>query len=199
MKFLQLCRRIHLYLGLALLPWFFLYGVSSIPFSHAQFFDQRFKNSGQPQWRQLFDKTYEAAVPEGNDLRPFADKVVADHGISGNYGAYRQGPNQINVYVWRPFESKQLKYYIQEKRLVGENRTFRFEHFLTGLHAKGGFEQPGLWNWLWSIIVDLACLGMLTWVATGLLMWWQLPSTRTWGWVAFLAGWASFALFLWRL
>ena len=38
MTFSHLNRRVHLYLGLALLPWFFMYGISSLPFAHNQFF-----------------------------------------------------------------------------------------------------------------------------------------------------------------
>ncbi|MFN7924798.1 MAG: PepSY domain-containing protein [Bryobacteraceae bacterium] len=199
MRFLHLCRRVHLYLGLVLLPWFLMYGLSSVPFSHGQYFEQRFTASGQPRWKQRFDKPYDIPVPAGDELRAFADHVVSEHGLSGTYGAYRQGPDQVNVYVWRPFQSTQLKYYVKDRRLVAEDATFRADHFLTGLHAKGGFEQAGFFNWLWGAVVDLVCLAMVLWIVTGLFMWWKLPSTRAWGWVALAGGWVSFALFLWKL
>jgi hypothetical protein len=88
-----------------------------------------------------------------------------------------------------------LKYFIAEKKLVAEDKRFRWDHFLTGMHAKGGFEQGGLHD-AWGVIVDLVCLGIVLWVLTGLLMWWKLPSTHAWGWAALLAGVASFAAFL---
>ena len=50
MSFSHINRRVHLYLGLALLPWFLMYGVSSVPFAHTQFFDQRDRAKGLPQW-----------------------------------------------------------------------------------------------------------------------------------------------------
>ena len=34
MTFSHVNRRVHLYLALALLPWFFMYGISSVPFVH---------------------------------------------------------------------------------------------------------------------------------------------------------------------
>ena len=48
-------------------------------------------------------------------------------------------------------------------------------------------------------MIDLVCLAFLIWVASGLYMWWSLPGLRRWGWVAVLAGLASFSLFLLRL
>ncbi|MCC6590260.1 MAG: hypothetical protein IT168_26440 [Bryobacterales bacterium] len=198
MTFNHLNRRLHLYLALTLLPWFFLYGVSSIPFSHAPFFDQRDKAGGQPDWTKRFERAYDLEVPAEGDLRPIGAKIMADAGLQGAFGAYRQGPGQVNVYIYTFWKSTQLKYLIAEKKLVAEDRRFRWDHFLTGAHAKGGFEQGGLHD-LWGVVVDLVCLGMLVWVATGLFMWWKLPSTRRWGWLALIAGLLTFGTFVFTL
>jgi hypothetical protein len=194
----HLNRRIHLYLALFLLPWFIMYGLSSIPFSHNQYFEARDKAKGLPLWTKRFERSYEITVPEGNELKPVGDRIMKDTGLTGAYGTYRQSPNQVNVYVYTFWQSTQVKYFVAEKKLLGEDRRFRWDHFLTGMHAKGGFEQGGLHN-LWGVVVDLVCLGMLMWIFTGLVMWWSLPSTRIWGWVALGSGVFSFALFLWRL
>lgn len=201
MTFFHGNRRTHLYLALFLSPWFLLYGVSSIVFSHNQYFDGRDKAKGLPNWTVRFEKQpYDTAVPEGTGaaLRPFADRIVSEAGLSGSYGAYRQGPNQINVYIHRPFQSTQIKYFINEKRLVAEDARFRWDHVLTGMHAKGGFEQGG-WNNLWAAMVDVVCLGFLLWIATGLYMWWHLPGVRRWGWLALGSGLVSFACFVAKL
>jgi hypothetical protein len=198
MKLSHANRRIHLYLGLALAPWFLMYGISSAAFSHGAFLDELDKAKGLPQWTKRFERSYEIAIPNEGPLRPVGAKMVSDFGLQGAFGAYRQGPNQINVYIYTFWRSTQLKYFIAEKKVIAEDRRFRWDHFLTGMHAKGGFEQGGLHN-VWAVVVDLVCLGMLAWVLTGFVMWWQLPSTRNWGWLAFLGGAISFALFLWRL
>jgi hypothetical protein len=195
MNLLHLSRRAHLYLGLALLPWFLMYAASSVPFSHAEYFNGLDKAKGLPNWRPRFEKSYEIAIPAEGSLRPVGARILADHGLEGAFGTYRQSPNQINVYVHTFWKSTQLKYFIAEKKLVAEDKRFRWDHFLTGMHAKGGFEQGGLHD-AWGVIVDLVCLGMVLWVLTGLLMWWKLPSTHAWGWAALLAGAASFAAFL---
>ena len=194
----HLNRRTHLYLALFLLPWFLMYGVSSIPFSHNQYLEERDKAKGLPLWTKRFERSYDVAVPDGPELKALGDRIMKDTGLTGNYGTYRQSANQVNVYVYTFWHSTQIKYFIGEKKLVGEDRRFRWDHFLTGMHAKGGFEQGG-WNDLWGIVVDLVCLGMTMWVVTGLVMWWSIPVTRRWGWVALGAGAGCFALFLWRL
>jgi hypothetical protein len=39
MSLTLLLRRLHLYLGLSLSPWFLIYGVSSVVFNHPQYFN----------------------------------------------------------------------------------------------------------------------------------------------------------------
>ena len=195
MTFDRFNRRLHLYLGLSLLPWFFVYGVSSAPFSHAQYFNQLDKAKGLPDWTPRFERPYDVPVPEGGNLRTLAARIVKDAGIDGAFGAYRLGPNRINVYVHTFWRATQIQYRLDEKKLVAEDRRFRWDHFLTGLHARGGFEQEGLLQNSWSVVVDLVSLGMLVWIASGIYMWWNLRPVRRWGWLAlgldFLRGFAS--------
>jgi hypothetical protein len=88
-----------------------------------------------------------------------------------------------------------LKYYTDRKRLTVEDRRFRWDHFLTGMHARGGFEQASVLDRSWSVIVDIVSVAMLLWIASGPYMWWELPGQRRWGWVAILAGTAAFVVF----
>jgi hypothetical protein len=199
MTFPHFNRRLHLYLGLTLVPWFVMYGVSSIPFAHNQFFEARDKAKGLPLWTTRLEQKYSIDIPANGELRPVAARVVKDFGLDGAYGAYRQGPDQINVFVHSFRHVTQARYLIAEQKIVVEDRRFRLDQFLTGMHGRGGFEQEGILNTAWGAMVDVACFGMLLWVLTGLYMWWSLPGLRKWGWVAFLGGVCSFALFMMKL
>jgi hypothetical protein len=194
-------RRLHLHLGLALLPWLFMYGVSSAPFAHSQFFEQRDRAKGQPAWTLRSERPLDLAVPEAPEaLRTFGATLLKDAGIEGtNFGVYRQSPIQVNVYSYSFWKSTQIKYFIDQKRVTVEDQRFRWDHFFTGMHARGGFEQEGFLQNSWSVVVDMVCLGILVWIASGLVMWWTLPGQRRWGWVAILAGTISFAVFTMRL
>jgi hypothetical protein len=80
-----------------------------------------------------------------------------------------------------------------------EDRRFRWDQFLTGMHARGGFDQGDLLASSWSVVVDLVQVGILFWIASGLIMWWELRGHRRWGLVAILGGVASFVFFTARL
>jgi hypothetical protein len=118
MTFAQLNRRTHLYLGLALLPWFFMYGISSAPFAHTPFFEQRDAAKGLPIWTLRSDYTSAVRPPNDDDkaLRAFGAALLREAGISGmSFGTYRQSPNQINVYAYSFWKSTQLKYYVDRR------------------------------------------------------------------------------------
>jgi hypothetical protein len=198
MTFSHLNRRAHLYLGLSLLPWFFMYGISSVPFAHAPFFDRRDAAKGLPQWTTISERSVEVAVPDApGELRAFGAALLKEAGIEDtSFGTYRQSANQINVYSYSFWKSTQLKYFVDRKTLTVEDRRFRWDHFLTGMHARGGFEQEGFLARSWSVVVDVVCVAMIAWIASGLYMWWGLPGRRRWGWAAIAAGVASFAVFV---
>jgi hypothetical protein len=201
MTFAHFNRRLHLYLGLALLPWFFMYGISSVPFAHNQFFERRDAARGLPLWTLRSEHTVDLGVPEDPAaLRSLGAALLQAAGIEGtSFGAYRQSPTQINVYSYSFWKSTQLKYFVDQKRLRVEDRRFRWDHFLTGMHARGGFEQEGFLQTSWSVVVDLVCLGMIVWIASGLYMWWAVRGHRGWGALAILGGVVSFVVFTVRL
>jgi hypothetical protein len=194
-------RRLHLYLGMALLPWFFMYGISSVPFAHNQFFEQRDAAKGLPLWTLRAERALDMPVPEDTaGLRAFGATLLKDAGVeTTSYGTYRQSPTQVNVYAYSFWKSTQLKYFIDQKKLTVEDRRFRWDHFLTGMHGRGGFEQEGFLQLSWSVVVDIVCVSMIVWIASGLFMWWELPGQRRWGWVAILGGTVSFVFFTLRL
>jgi hypothetical protein len=182
MKLLHYSRRLHLYLGLFLLPWFLAYGISSIPFSHPAWGQKIY---GAPVWTTRLERQYELPVAPDGDLKEIAALLVREAGVEGSYGASRPNPRRINVYVHTFWRATQVSYDLEKKLLRAEDRRFRWDHFLTGLHARGGFRHGGFLNNAWAVVVDVVAAGFLLWVGTGLYMWWRLPRHRGWG------GWRS--------
>ncbi len=188
MTFPHFVRRLHLYLGMFLLPWFLMYGASSLPFSHNQWFRP-------PQWRVRADRPYELEVKPGANLREAAARILRDLGLPGSFGVNRPNDLQLNIYRFTFLEVTRITYHLDQKRLVAEDREFHWPQFLTGMHARGGFEQPAFWSQAWAVTVDAVCVAMILWIATGLYMWWGLPACRGWGWLAVAGGAGSFVLF----
>jgi hypothetical protein len=201
MTYSHLNRRAHLYLGLFLTPWVLMYGFSSIPFAHHDYFEQRDKALGLPMWTKTYEGVYDLGpIPSAGSLRPLAAKVARDFQLQNeSYGAYRPNPQQVVIYIHTFWKATQFRYFVEEKRIVREARRFRWEHFFTAMHARGGFEDRRFLSVAWSVLVDLVCLGFLLWIVSGLYMWWSLPGLRNWGWIAVAGGLLSFTLFIWRL
>lgn len=199
MKFNLLNRRAHLYLAMFLLPWFLMYGVTSLPFNHNGFFRALFEDDS-PAWSTVFDREYVRPVPEDEaGLRQFGAAVLEEAGLEGSFGTYRPDPRQIHIYWFTFWQSQRITYFVDEGRLLAEKRVFRWNEFLTSLHARGGYQQDSVLADAWAVVVDVISLGMIVWVASGLIMWWQLRRLRTWGAVALGSGVLVFVAFLWGM
>jgi len=195
MTFHRFVRRLHLYLGLFLLPWFFLYGVSSIPISHPEPFRKAYEDGG-PDWKPRLDRPYDIPVASAGNDRAFGLRIMRDAGLEGAYGTWRPNDREFHIYVYDFWNATQVKYFIDRKRLVVEDRRFRLDHLLTGMHARGGFQQDSLLDDFWAVMIDAVCVGMILWIASGVYMWWNIRHTRGWGLLAIGSGAALFVLFL---
>ena len=195
MTFNLLVRRTHIYLALSLLPWFFSYAIGALPFMHESFF-QKFYLDGQPDRTVRFDRQYHIPIAEGVDLRQVGAQILKDAGMEGSFGVYRPSKEKLNVYLFDFWSSTELTYFINQGRLLAEDNRFRWDHFLTGLHARGGFDQDSVLDDSWALLVDTVCLGILIWIASGLYMWWQIRHVRLWGVLALSGGLISFLVFL---
>ena len=64
------------------------------------------------------------------------------------------------------------------------------------MHTRGGYDMGGFWDSVWAVCVDVVCVGLILWIASGIYMWWGLPATRRWGWIALGAGVVCFAVII---
>jgi len=58
--------------------------------------------------------------------------------------------------------------------------------FLTRLHLAHGFPGSPNTKWFWAVLVDAMAFVMVFWGLSGLFMWWQVKSTRRWGFLVLL-------------
>ena len=189
MTFAHFVRRAHLYAGLFLLPWMIMFGVSTIPINH---------QSPEPvDWTLVSEHTLDAPVPGAEEnLRPLGRQMMNTAGIEGGYWVYRVNPGHVQAGHPDFLSPLRLNYFAQENRLVVERRPFALRPFLSGMHTRGGYDMGGLGDSFWALFVDLVCVGLILWIASGIYMWWGLPSTRRWGWIAIGAGAVCFAVII---
>ena len=189
MTFAHFVRRAHLYTGLFLLPWVIMFGVSTIPINH---------QSPEPvNWTPIGEHTFDAPVPGAEDnLRPLGRQMMIAAGVEGGYWVYRVNPRQVQVGHPDFLAPVRMNYFTEDKRLVVERRPFSLRPFLSGMHTRGGYDMGGFWDSVWAVFVDVLCVGLILWIASGIYMWWGLPSTRRWGWLALGAGAVCFAVII---
>jgi len=189
MTFLYLIRRIHLYMGLFLLPWVVMFGVSSYPINHTG-------EATSAAWMPIVDAPFTADIPsQGENLRPLGEQMMAAARVSGGFYVNRPNPKQVNVNHPNFLHPVRIIYQVQEHHLVAERRAFNFRQSLTSMHTRGGYNLGGLWDGVWAVFVDIVSVALVLWILSGLIMWWKLPGTglRRWGWLALVSGAICFA------
>ena len=193
-------RRTHLYLALFALPWFVMYGVSALAFSHPGLFEEgpNLYNPASGAWTEEGTWPCSLAVPaEGQIDRDLAERMLEIAGLEPDaYETYPRSPNRLDVHKVAFWDAWRLSYHVDEQRLVLHSRKVYPQHALTGMHVRSGYHHRGVLNDAWAVMVDVVSVGFLLWVVTGLIVWWQLPRMRWWGMAGLAAGALSFVLLL---
>jgi len=197
MTFPHLNRRLHLYLGLVLVPWFAMYALSALAMSHRGLVARL--GGGEGEWTHRFTRAYDADLTPDADAsarRAFARRVVDEHRLECAFHAGRIRDGQIDVMCFTVFAATRFRYDLHERLLTAEDTRFGPVLVLTRMHGRGGFHHDRVGDDLWAMMVDLVCLGLLIWVVTGLYMWWKTPGQRRWGTITLLAGFSCFIAFM---
>ena len=194
-NFDKINRRSHLYLGLFLMPWLLMYGVSSFIVIHQPWFGADQART----WAPVFEKEYRRPVSDTEDLRAVAQEILKDCDLEGAFWADKPKPGVVHIDRFSFWGSTRLTYSIKEQKIKAEHQQMKWPQAVMRMHFRGGYEQPSFWNKFWGVVVDTACVGILVWVASGLIMWWRLPGVRAWGAVAVGGGFLSFLLLIWKL
>ena len=188
-------RRTHLYLGLFLMPWLLMYGVSSFIIIHQPWFEADKRDV----WQLLYEKEYHRAVNSEADLRATAQEMLKDCNLEGAFWVEKPNPDTLHIDRFGFWESTRLTYAIKEQKLRVEHQKMNVPQAVMRMHFRGGYDQPSFWDKFWGLLVDVACIGIIIWLVSGLVMWWRLPRLRTWGGIAVGGGILSFLLLIWKI
>ena len=193
-------RRAHLYLGLFFMPWLMMYGVSSFIVIHQSWF-----GADKALARELlFEKTYNRPVNmqganNSPELRATAQEILKDCDLEGAFWVDKPNADTLHIDRFSFRDGISMTYSIKNQKLKAERRSMRVPQTIMRMHFRGGYQQPTFGNKFWGLLVDVACVGIIIWVASGLIMWWRLPRLRAWGAIAVSSGLLSFMLLVWRL
>jgi hypothetical protein len=187
-------RRVHLYLGMFLMPWLLVYGLSTVTLNHGEWFKQF--RPGEPQWMLLWEKPQALPMPlQNGNLREVVRGILDAQKLEGPFFAQQQG-RRLKIHVQNFIEPLQLMYDLDRQMLRAEKKKFSWVEVLVRLHFRVGYNEGGTLAVIWPMIVDLFCATMLIWIVTGLILWWKVRESRRWGWAAIGGGFLTIAVLL---
>ena len=190
-------RRVHLYLGMLLIPWVLIYALSTFTFNHRDWFRGQFNQPDS--WTQLWKKEFKADVPRQQPkLKEWARSVLDENGIKGGFNV-RQNPQSVLINLIQFRNPIRVTYQKNEGQLLAEQKRTTLAEMMVRMHVRHGYGRDGVLYDSWAFVVDLVCFAIIAWIATGLYMWWKLPATRKAGWVAILSGLATFLLLVFTI
>ena len=192
-------RRIHLYLGLFLVPWVLLYAVSTAAMNHRELVT-RWLAGAKPVWRPVATLDYSRDFPT-NLTREAIGRLILDdldlpgrHRVSGG----RDG-RPLVIERQQPLGFRRITFDAAAGRLTIEAESFQSQSFLERIHRRRGYEAGASRENGWAFGVDLAMGALLFWALSGLWLWWEMPATRRLGLICLGGGAGLFALLLSRL
>lgn len=191
MTFDRINRRTHLYLGIALTPWFLVYALSSVILNHRSVEGRQ----PEPRWTLLFDREYHLpAITEDSDPWALGEQILTDTGMPGRYRYQFDDDDRLVILRQRFLSTIRFTYDPHTARLRAESRPLRWNEFLTQAHFRAGYSFPYATEILWAITIDLLVAATLTWIVSGIILWIRLGRFRLSGLLTLLAGIVSFLL-----
>ena len=190
-------RRVHLYLGMLLIPWVLIYALSTFTFNHRDWFRGQFNQADS--WTQLWEEEFKADVPRQQPkLKEWARSVLDENGIKGGFNV-RQNPQSVLINLIQFRNPIRVTYQKNEGQLLAEQKRTTLAEMMVRMHVRHGYGRDGVLYDSWAFVVDLVCFAIIAWIATGLYLWWKIPATRKAGWVAILSGLATFLLLVFTI
>jgi hypothetical protein len=190
----KIIRRTHMYLALFITPWMIIYSLSGLVLNHFPLVRSWYGGTFG-QFEKVEERKYTAAFSADADAKAVAAQILEQLGMTGAFNV-QGGPDAPRMVINRPtaFYAHRITWTRAENKLLIEKQTFNAAMFVNRSHFRHGYEQPFLSSKLWAITVDLAVIGMLFWVASGIWMWWEIKPARIWGAVFGAAGLAAFGI-----
>lgn len=192
----KLIRRTHMYLALFLTPWMLIYALSGLVLNHGQAVRSLYGDKFAP-FEKVEERPYAAAFSADAEPRMIGAQILEHLGLPGTFNV-QGGASAPRLIINRNagFSQHRITYFRAENKLLVEKQSFTAPVFFNRAHFRHGYEQPFLSAKLWGLTVDLAIAGMVFWVLSGFVMWWEIKPARLTGGVFALIGFGLFGLML---
>ena len=194
-------RRLHIYVGLFLVLFIWLFSFSGLLLNHG---DWKFTSF----WDERKENTTERAVslPAGLDSLEKLKSILSQLKISGEVNNVRMTSDSVDFSVSYPGHVSNI--HADFKRGVGIQKELSYNiwgkirtlHTFNGANRDHPDVEP---NWLltrvWRFSMDAVALGLIFLSFSSWIMWYKIKHNYLWGYLALIAGFALAAYFLFLL
>jgi hypothetical protein len=191
----RIVRRVHMYLGLFLVPWMFMYAASTVVMNHREYVQSLYATKAPAMLREReldFSRTFPTNAPR----EQIAKVILSDLGLEGAHRVSGGNGKPLVIDRQHAFLPRRITWDPGTRKIVIEKQEFRSTTFLERMHRRRGYQHPYALEDTWAFSVDLAAVMMVFWSLSGLSLWWELRPTRFWGAVCGGLGMSVFMLFL---
>ena len=196
--FSKFLRWSHLYLALFLTPWILIYALSTMAMNHRQFFTK--PGANPVRFEKESEQTYTGTLPVQATARQMALQLLKGLNLEGTFSVQgRPEGERITILRQDPIFPRRITFTPKSGLLVVERQVFSAHTFLERMHRRRGYQHDRLLEDAWAISVDLVIAALVFWALSGVWMWWELRSTRSWGGACLLLGTGLFGLFLFSI
>jgi len=114
--------------------------------------------------------------------RTAAQQILDDAGIVGDQQPKGFGWTKLNFLARLEGQPVRITYVLKDGHIdidpYQPDGEMPLRQFLLRMHTTHG--QSPHWNgrMIWSVVVDVMAIAMVTWAITGVIMWWQIRRTR---------------------
>jgi hypothetical protein len=195
----RLIRRTHMYLALFLAPWMAIYALSGLAINHGPAV-RAWYGASMNQFEKVGERPYTTVFSADADPRMVGAQVLEELGLSGAFFVQgKAGDPKLVINRNAAFSQHRITYLRAEQKLVIEKQTYAAPVFFNRSHFRSGYTQPFLPAKIWGFTVDLAIVGMLFWVLSGFVMWWEIKPARLTGAAFALVGFGLFGVLLFTI
>jgi len=189
-------RRVHMYLGLFLVPWMVMYALSTLAMAHRPFVAS-FYPTKNPKLTLERELDYSRTFTAGATAQERARQILQDLGLEGRHSVSRVKEGEpLVINRLHALFLRRITFDPKTNKLTVQREDFRGLTFLERMHRRAGFQDPYVVENTWAFTADLAVATLVFWALSGVWLWWELRPTRLWGGLCIVLGIVLFATFL---
>ncbi|MEW5979842.1 MAG: PepSY-associated TM helix domain-containing protein [Acidobacteriota bacterium] len=175
----RLLRNTHLLLGLFFFTFVLMFGVSSVRFSHRDWFPANAIES-----QTVLD------VPSATPWEPrtLAADLMQSNGLRGGLQQIRDTADGFRFNITRIGTSHQIHYDRAKGQVRIETKVQPFMAMMNAMHQTFGMDHGYGWNNFWGFLMLLTTIALLLLSLTGIYLWFKMYKERLVGAVLLLVG-----------